>query len=172
MKPIVFAVFIFVASSVFAQDYKTTLRWMHNTARYKGSGYHIGDKTIMDETEVPLSNRCQSFSVIQTTHYQTQKSTPDSVWEVSTNLAAIDPQTIVVNAVKGEGDKEGKTWAYVWMETTNDEDAIKTQRSGMEAEEATSGVAFFFNDPDYARRFAKALKHAVTLCGGTKSSRH
>ena len=106
-----------------AQTFKETLRWMHNTASCEGGGYHSGDKSIMDETEVPLSNTCHNFVIIQTTHYSNPESRPDHVWKITMDLSAIEPSKVQGHAV------EGKPWSYVDIGTTNDEDAIHTPRS-------------------------------------------
>src|SRR5215467_10180473 len=103
-----------------AQTFQETLRWMHNTASYEGGGYHGGDKTIMDETDVPLSNTCHNFVIIQTTHYLTSEPRPDHIWKVTMDLSKIEPNSVRGHAV------EGKTWSYVDIETTNEEDAIHT----------------------------------------------
>jgi hypothetical protein len=141
-----------------AQSFKETMRWMHNTAGYEGGGYHGGDKTIMDETEVPLSNTCQNFVIIQTLHYFTPGPRPDHIWKITMDLSKIEPSKVRGQAV------EGKPWSYVDIETTNDEDAIHTP------DRDTSGVSLFFNGTSYARRFAKAFRHAAVLCGGKASS--
>jgi hypothetical protein len=33
----------------------------------------------------------------------------------------------------------------------------------------TNSAYFVFDDPDYAKRFAKAFSHAIELCGGRAS---
>jgi hypothetical protein len=141
-----------------AQSFKETLRWMHNTAAYEGGGYHAGDKTMMDETEVPLSNTCHNFVIIQTAHYLGQERKPDHVWKISMDLSTIEPSEVRGHAV------EGKPWSYVDIGTTNSEDMIHTP------DRDTSGVSLFFNGTSYAPRFAKALRHAVVLCGGKASA--
>jgi len=56
-----------------------------------------------------------------------------------------------------------------------DEDwrSIFTKLTGADHESAkkdkTNSAYFVFNDPDYAKRFAKAFTHAVELCGGKAS---
>jgi hypothetical protein len=74
------------------------------------------------------------------------------------DLSAIEPSKVQGHAV------EGKPWSYVDIGTTNDEDAIHTP------DRNTSGVSLYFNGTDYAPRFAKALRHAVALCGGKAST--
>jgi hypothetical protein len=156
--PTTLLAFVAFATTTQAQTFKETLRWMHNTASYEGGGYHGGDKTIMDETEVPLSNTCSNFVIIQTIHYRTAEPRPDHVWKITMNLSAIEPNSVKSHAV------EGKPWSYVDIGTTNDEDAIHTPDGN------TSGVGLYFNGTSYAPRFAKALRHAVVLCGGKASS--
>jgi len=116
-----------------AQTFKETLRWMHNTASYEGSGYHAGGKSIIDETEVPLSNTCHNLVIIQTHHYSTPEPRPDHVWKITMDLSAIEPSTVQGRAVEGE------PWSYVDIGTTNDENAIHTP------DESTSRVSLYFN---------------------------
>jgi hypothetical protein len=143
-----------------AQSFEETLRWMHNTAAYEGGGYHAGDKTVMDETEVPLSNTCHNFVIIQTTHYLAKEHRPDNAWKITMDLSTIEPSSVRTTLVKG------KPWSYVDVSTTNDEDTIHTS----DRDTSTSGVSLFFNGTSYALRFAKALRHAVVLCGGKSSA--
>src|ERR1700751_4704016 len=134
---------VLIASLANGQDFKATLRWMHNTASYDGGGYHGGDKTMMDGTEIPLTNTCRKFVVIQTTHYFTDPPKPDHVWRIEMDLSTIDPKTIEFDPVEGTGEKKGERWAYVNIETTNDEDAIKVP------DRRTAGVGLYFNNSDF-----------------------
>jgi hypothetical protein len=162
---------LLLVGSAVAQDFNTTLRWMHNTAPYDGSGFHLGDQTIMDEVEVPLTNTCHSFTIVQTTHYATEKPKPDHVWTVSFSLAAIDPNKVRFTEIEGTGKDKGKSWAYVELGTSNDEEVIKFHSSGGGlGDDTTVEASMFFGNPDYAERFANALRHAVTLCGGEVSA--
>src|ERR1700751_4385119 len=52
---------VLIASLANGQDFKATLRWMHNTASYDGGGYHGGDKTMMDGTEIPLRTPAENL---------------------------------------------------------------------------------------------------------------
>ena len=148
---------LFTANITYSQDFERTLRWMHNTAA-EGDGHPAGDETMMYVTEIPLTNTCQNFTIIRKTHYYTNPPKPDHVWKVSMNLAAIDPTKVSFTPVKD------KPWAYVEIGATDDEDAFQTGPPP----NRTSGVGLYFNDPDFAQRLARAFRHAVELCGGSR----
>jgi hypothetical protein len=53
-------------------------------------------------------------------------------------------------------------WSNVFVKLTGpDHESKKTDK--------TNNAYFVFNDPEYAKRFAKAFKHAIELCGGKAS---
>ncbi len=83
------------------------------------------------------------------------------------NLKDLDPNTIFV--------EDDKTFQGVWATTFNDKDLIKyTDRGVLNGERVSSNldahtVYVGFRDAQAAQRFAKAWKHAITLCGGKPS---
>ena len=107
----------------------------------------------LDSTEVPLANTCKEFVIIQK-----HAGKHDSTFKITMDLKSIEPMRVRFTPV------EGKPWAYVDIGTTNDEETIQTP------DRKTAGVALRFDEPDFAKRFAKALRHAVELCGGKPST--
>jgi hypothetical protein len=150
-------VVILTASLAQGQTFKETLRWMHNASEYNSS--YDSTKNGLDATEVPLANTCTTFVIIQ-------KHTGDygHTFKVVLDLRTIDPTKVYAELV------EGKPWSYVWIGTTNDEETIQAEDLTSQTDRKTTGTALNFGGKDFAPRFAKALKHAVTLCGGKPSA--
>jgi hypothetical protein len=85
---------------------------------------------------------------------------------VTLDLKAINPKQVY------EVPVEGKPWSYVSVNTANDEPRIHTLSTvdGQKRDESnTAGIELYFGESSFAPRFAKALRHAVVLCGGKPS---
>lgn len=170
MKRIPFVILLVIlfafALPVFGQTptFKTTVQWMHNTAEYETGS--ITPDGFFNAMEIPLTNTCQNFVIIQSQDSTGLQGGHKIVSTTRLNLQSVDPTNIYAKQVTG------KPWSYLWIGTTDDTSTIQSTTSvdGNNRPTAkTSGVDFRFDDPDYASRFTKALKHAVLLCGGKPS---
>jgi len=143
-----------------AQSFKETLGWMHQSSEYHA--FFDATDNALESTQVPLTNTCTNFVIIQERSAARQ---PPYTYKILLNLKAVDPNTVYATAVKD------KSWAYIDIGTTNDEEAIQissTPATPM-VTTGTAGVSVKFEDTSFAGRFAKALRHAVVLCGGKPS---
>jgi hypothetical protein len=143
--------------------FKDTLRWLHNASEYHSTWVKVtGGGSRLDSIEVPLENTCSHFVIIARTQTQSLLQGTNTM-----DLRAIDPTQISVEMVKG------KSSSYLWVNTTNDEAAIRQTTMIDDVEKNTSdtaGIGLFFGDRDFSQRFAKAFRHAVELCGGKPSA--
>jgi hypothetical protein len=107
----------------------------------------------------------------------------DSV--VQFNLADIDPSTIQIQPPTGVYGPIGKKTFHdnrpqvdIWLATTDDKDVMTitypntaNPEEQFKIHEMGGGIHEFVTvEPAYAPRFAKALSHAVQLCGGKHSA--
>lgn len=148
------ALLLLFASTAFSQEHQTskqlslseTEQWMENaTASYsiwKAKGETLNAKWSFDGCKVVIKGF--SNSGIQ----------PDSV--VAFSLSDLDPQAI---KVLSDG---------VLFETTNNADkvVVNPQGGGLKVD----GWIANLNSQEHAQRFGKALRHAIKLCGGQKST--
>lgn len=100
--------------------------------------------------------------------------------EYQFHLGTIDPESVkVVTSRESQKQPEGWKLTNVHLATTNNEKTIWASASNWEESKkvpeslqlwSMTDFDFQFRDTEQAERFAKALKHAVTLCGGKPSS--
>jgi len=152
---------LLTANITYAQDFKRTLRWMHNSAASQGSYRDLESNSheqisVTWEMEIPLTNTCQNFSVIQ--KKQISINPPEDWKTARMNLAAIDPNKVRFLP------EEDKPYGDLWISTTDDEDAIYFLGK------KTSSVVFYFIPKDWGQRLANGFRHTVELCGGKPSA--
>jgi hypothetical protein len=140
------------------QTFKETVSWMHNASEYNATLDKDGE---LNSTEVSRDNTCHKFVIVQK-----HSGKSNRVWVVTLDLKAIDPKQVYADPV------DDKPWSRVWINTANDESRIHTLLTvdGQKNDERdTAGVGLDFGEHTFAARFAKALRHAVVLCGGKPS---
>jgi S1-C subfamily serine protease len=152
-----------------------TFAWMQNTIN-DGSFQHTADCRFTADcsTDEKLSfSGCRLTDTV--THHDRKK--PDWDFILEFDLKDIDPNSIVVKAEDLDGIMCGDKLcaprpkvptpilATVWFITTND---VKTVTVIGWGDEMSRGS--FLLTEEYAPRFAKALTHAVKLCGGKPST--
>ena len=154
------AVFLLCVAPAQAQSFKETLGWMHQSSEYHA--FVDATDNALESTQVPLTNTCTNFVIIQERSAARQ---PPYTYKILLNLRAVDPDTVHATVVKD------KSWAYIDIGTTNDEEAIQISSTPVPPMvTGTAGVSVKFEDTSFAGRFAKALRHAVILCGGKPST--
>jgi hypothetical protein len=140
------------------QTFKGTVSWMHHASEYN---YTVGKDGESGFTEVPITNTCHNFVIVQ------KHSGKHSIVSVLTlDLEMIEPKQVYFEPVKG------KPWSYVSIGTTNDEPhihSVTTVDGQQRSDTNTAGAMLYFGGNSFAQRFAKALRHAVVLCGGKPS---
>jgi V8-like Glu-specific endopeptidase len=154
-----------------------TFAWMQNTIN-DGSFQHTADCRFTADcsTDEKLSfSGCRLTDTV--THHDRKK--PDWDFILEFDLKDIDPNTIKVKLVDLDGIMCGAKLcmprpevptpidAEVRFSTTNDIETIKSISPISFPDRNTGG---FLLTEEYAPRFAKALTHAVKLCGGKPST--
>lgn len=163
------------------RDLAETLAWMSQTynnghgeitttGRYGGS--------ITRNTQTLKLEGCEVTSNEHEVHIAGPPGTnPDVTYTFS--LASVDPRSLKLCSYDGvqifhescappeqfQPDPEEPNQALLYFSTTNEASAIRIISMGI----TMSQQDLMLDDPDYARRFAKAFKHAVELCGGKPS---
>ena len=142
--------------SAWGQSLQQTTQWMRTFARAH-SLWHVEGTQFGDSTELKFSG-CSVKQIL----YQDGKPLNGSVDASATSysLADLDPKSV----------KLYPNSASVGFETTNSEDKISI--SGETTCKYASCVSEWimnFDEEANAVRFAKAMRHAITLCGGRTS---
>jgi hypothetical protein len=156
-----------LCTSVTAQSLKQTAQWLEAFGTTHAYWSNADGKVLHDTIKIT------GCTVRQTMHNELGKPVTGDDEKASTtmfSLADIDPTSIkAYSGYKGESEN----FPLVSFETTNAQDKISP--SG----ESTCNYRFDFcvsnwqvNIDTYgnAQRFAKAMKHAVELCGGKPST--
>jgi hypothetical protein len=200
MKNLLFAVLMFasmfaVGQTAHAQSLTETEQWINQTSKNHGLFQQFDRQGILQVGYVEqfTLNQCQ---MTQHFHESADGATTKEMYVQERNssfsLKEIDPTTITVVpfATLFMGDctdhVEAKaldcsTQAEVRFRARNDNPVISYESTtifakltGKDREFRNSGKdnsgAFSLWDTAYAERFAKAFRHAVELCGGTKSA--
>jgi hypothetical protein len=173
-----------------AQTLKETLDWMRNTLQPSGalgmdqngaSRYSVMPGYLHAETIKKFSYESCKVTLVKLQEDIDPalfgNSTPNlTEYTESFSLADIDPATITHDS--GDGDLNGK---IVVFSTTNDKKTIHcsavNKNPGKEFGKDAGCLPAYdnseqlrFSTTQYTLRFAKALKHAVQLCGGKPST--
>jgi hypothetical protein len=82
------------------------------------------------------------------------------------DLSLVDPESIKSYT----DDLVDKDTGELTIVATNDRKVIVEKTEGKDKPYLTEREFISFIGPEYAERFAKAFKNAVTLCGGKKSA--
>jgi hypothetical protein len=144
------------------------LHWIQNTLA-DGEGRTLFGKDDIRENLLPDVNGCQVTFVY---------SRARSDWEVTdhtrqqVNLGDLDPASLTVTDGLEDKDILGDSVRDVTVHTT---DKVRTIRLtpndwGWQPLTLQSTDLLWQLPAPYAARFANALKHAITLCGGKPSS--
>lgn len=176
-----------------------TLKWMQQSLktdnRYSSVVEHLPDARNTEVTSVELAYYIGCRVVFNKSHTETSYSDTPRKFEsmvVSTavytvNLKDLDPQSIklvpfrMFAYVEGDSDE-----AEIEFRTRDDESVIdeqwtlKTQKGNntnkWDSEQnsakgnRTNSGSFAIGDLEYAKRFVKAFRHAVELCGAKSST--
>jgi hypothetical protein len=180
-------VLLMLATASFAQQkpqpgptLDATLAFMQNAlAQY---GYiHTSGKDQELKIKKYNDEPCRLF-VEWETKYE-MNTLEDGVYpiEYRFDLGSIDPESVKVSIPDYEKHKpEGWKLINVHLAATNNESSIYMSASNWDTKDSKvpetlrltrqTDFSFQFRDKEQAERFAKALKHAVVLCGGKPSS--
>jgi hypothetical protein len=179
-----------VSPTAQAQTLKETVDWMQSTLQPSGllgmeqngaSRYSVMPGYLHAETIKKFSYEGCKVTVVKLVEDIDPAlfgNSKPSLTEYTENfsLADIDPATITHDS--GDGDLNGK---IVVFSTTNDKKTIHCsavnknpgEKFGKDAgclPPYDNSEQLRFSTPQYTARFAKALKHAVQLCGGKPST--
>jgi hypothetical protein len=150
------ALLLLFASTAFSQEHPTskqpslseTEQWMENaTGSYsiwKYEGETLNAKWSFDGCKVVIK------------HFSNSGIQPDTV--VAFSLSDLDPQAV---KVLSDG---------VLFETTNNADKVVLNPQYSGGGTKLDGWIANLNSKEHAQRFGKALRHAIELCGGQKST--
>src|SRR5271165_965967 len=142
--------------SACGQSLKQTTQWMRTFASAH-SHWHVEGAQFGDSTELKFSG-CGVKQIL----YQDGKPLNGSLDASTTtySLADLDPKSVKLYANS----------ASVGFETTNSEDKISISgEASCKYAVCVSGWVINFDEEANAVRFAKAMRHAITLCGGRAS---
>ena len=177
MRKVLFLVAI-VSVTAYAQqsvNLKDTLLWMHNFVADNGSQF-VGQRNPDNGSCELGTPNCEQRHDVST--FDSQGCSATVKWLVTLNykdigahtyqfsLKDLDPKSVAV--VKDKPFQNA-----VLVETTNSEKKVTESfiMPGSKTEESKhTWVELVFDSEDSAKRFAKALKHAVQLCGGKPSA--
>jgi hypothetical protein len=151
----------------------------------KTGGRPYEEVLISGETETFTYNDCQMTLHIEANRAAEVNKEMYSSWSYSFNLRDINPQSIRMSTVSHTGGFYCEAFPDANMDCDHaeilfktrleapliDEDWIYPKLQGNEHESKGSSKSkeahFMVNDVEYAKRFARAFRHAVELCGGT-----
>jgi hypothetical protein len=158
---------------------KDTLQWMHNFAADNGKQY-VGQKnTDNGPCELGTPNCEQRLDV---TTFDSKGCSATVTWSVTLNYENIGTHTYRFSLK--DLDPKSVTWTKdrpfenaVITDTTNSAKKVNvtfTPPTGKtwdkSLDEPQTWVELVFDNRDDAKRFVKAFKHAIQLCGGKPSS--
>jgi hypothetical protein len=176
-EPYCFILLVFVGLTANAQNIasvslKDTLEWMHNFSADHATqltGHGGGGDGIC---KIGTPNCVERFD---STTFGSQGCSATLTWLITLDghewnkdiyqfsLKDLDPESVTF----------GKSWPFllaVHAETTNNEKKVYQVINGrVPTDGAQTFIEVVFNYPDDGKRFAKALKHAIKLCGGKPS---
>jgi hypothetical protein len=158
MRSTIIAVLLVFVPAVRAQKSPTlaeTVSWMHNFADDRGSGANFS------------GSGCSGV----VTWYKTSSKTPDNVqFTFSFSFKDLDPNSVhsVHTIISPPADRN--MWRATATTTNNEKkvDVFNYITQQHEQDDVIEGIPFYSGED--AIRFAKALRRAVTLCGGKSST--
>lgn len=130
-----------------------TLNWMSNFSKHRGIAYSDSGEPLVITTEFSANGCSITLTQAWAEGHNVQVSETAS-------LSSIDPESVTVHSWE-------KNRNYVDFETSDQSFGVRRERH-TEADETqfTSSGQIAFGSPQDAARFAKALQHAIRLCGG------
>jgi hypothetical protein len=147
---------LLLLGSAWGQSLQQTTQWIRTFASAH-SRWHVEGAQFGDSTELKFSG-CSVKQIL----YQDGKPLNGSL-DASTaiySLADLDPRSV----------KLYPSSASVGFETTNSEDKIRISgEKSCKYAVCVSEWVINFDEEANAVRFAKAMRHAITLCGGRPS---
>lgn len=164
-------VFILFATAVFAQDkqptLKETLDWMHSAFPDSRSASEFRLGQTREFNYVDGKDGAPPSCVVTIVDHWKGDGNPKTR-DTITDLSLIDPDSIKWYT----DDLVDKDTGELTFVATNDKKVIVEKLVGEKDDKPYQTEREFvsFVGPDYAQRFAKAFKNAVTLCGGKRSA--
>ena len=139
---------------------KETLAWMDHFSTEHGF--------LAVHRQFTRTNRLSGEGCIVYVEVHYPRATMSSRVKTSTaevNLADIDPQ------VRMTMDEKGRTYAVRFERTDREKKnhELLEYGDGSKSEGFAGEEDLYFNSEKSARRFARALAHAISLCGGTSA---
>ena len=157
------------AQNVAAKDgasLKDTLQWMHNAFPDSRSAteFRLGQTRELNFSSKGDASPACTVTIID----RWKAGGKPAVRETIIDLSLIDPESIKWYV----DDTLDKGTGTLVMVSNDDKKNIIEKTEGKEQGKLylSERVFISFVGPDYAERFAKAFKHAVTLCGGKPST--
>jgi hypothetical protein len=155
----------------------STLRYMQNTLSQYG---YIHTKGKDQELVLKGDEACRIYVESEIGYKMHTPQDGEYPFEYQFHLGTIDPDSVKVTTDASQKNKpEGWKLTNVHLATTDNKTTIWASASEWKENKkvpkalqmsAFPEFDFQFRDREQAERFAKALKHAVTLCGGKKSA--
>jgi hypothetical protein len=165
-------IFVLIVTAVFGQDKKPTLKetleWMHTAFPDSQSVTAVQFKQTRELNYVDgKDGTSPSCTITIIDHYKTDDGTPVAR-DTIIDLSLIDPTSIE----SYKDDTVEKDSGVMTLVATNDKNVIieKIENKKDDKPYLTKREFITFVGPDYAERFAKAFKNAVSLCGGKAST--
>jgi hypothetical protein len=169
MKLAIVGLVLVCALPAYAQDtpsLKDTLQWMHNFV----DAHSYWEMEKSENNPMGIDRSRLTFNKCQAT--QTLFEGGNSLGDTRYSLGDIDPQAVKI-------EKSAASSVAVEFETTNSRDVIAITISDRWSDSiqewckhqtCVSSWLINFDSEENAKRFAKAFKHAVSLCGGKPSA--
>ena len=145
----VLALLLSAAIPAKAQTLPETTQWIGSFTRAH-SYWKAGEKLFRSELHI---QGCRADEILFDA-----KNLQDKGTHITFSLSALDP-----NSVRAYSDSDA--FPYVKFETTNNKAAI----SFVTSPPTLDSWNINFDEPENAKRFAKAFRRAVKLCGGKPS---
>jgi len=156
------ATLMLCAASASAQSLDATFDWMQNTA--PRSTYFAARNAYGCQTDQIRSITHRGCSVTIQEYDEQCRDKKTLSYSITFNLGDLDPNGVEANAsrlVPSEGS--------VLIQTTDNRSLIEETFPDI-GPSKFDFQAFWFESPAYAQRFARAMRHAITLCGGKPST--
>jgi hypothetical protein len=150
-----------------------TLQFMQGTLSSYG---FLHSKSKDQELVLKGDEPCSLYVDSQITYSMHSPQDGEYDIEYQFNLRNIDPSSVKVNVHERT---QRNPIINVHLETTNNKDRVWASASKWKENpklpkilqlSASSAFDFEFRDPEHAEKFAKALRHAIELCGGKQSA--
>jgi hypothetical protein len=154
MRTLAIALVLLCSCAAFGQSLHETTSWMHNFV--EANGFWRG-------TDGSLEGNTLDFVECQVKDMERTTVGHPSLGGMTYSLGDLDPNSIGI---------WGGPIATVHFDTTNEQNKIKWLKPDGTPEwnaDLSSWVVNFGDEND-AKRFARAFKHAVILCGGKPST--